>query len=136
MKPLDAETLEHQVQVSESVLARLFFVVKLPDGARAADVDVAGLERRIAAATRSWDDEFNAVADELPAQERGVEFGEAYESVFDPAVAVEDLRLPNAPPPPARAAPPPRRRLPSRSARRLVSARNDLRRTSNDAARR
>lgn len=96
MDALDAETLEHQVQVSESVLARLFFVVKLPDGARAADVDVAGLERRIAAATRSWDDEFNAVADELPAQERGVEFGEAYESVFDPAVAVEDLRLANA----------------------------------------
>ncbi|WP_157754753.1 NAD-glutamate dehydrogenase [Nigerium massiliense] len=95
LEALGGETLEYQVQVSESVLARLFFVVKLPDGAVVPDVDVVDLERRVNAATRSWDDDFNEAADELPAQERGVEFGEAYEAVFSAQTALADLQLAN-----------------------------------------
>ena len=93
---LGGESLEYTSQVSESVLVRLFYVVKLPEGAPAAGmVEVRSLERSIETATRTWEDDFSDAAQELSSEERGVEFGEAYEAAFPAAVAVSDLRLAN-----------------------------------------
>ncbi len=93
---LGGVSVEHQARVSESVLARLFFVVKRPDDdPLAGDVDIADLQRRIEAAARSWDDEFDAAAAELPSEARGVEFGDAYKEEYSADVGVRDLGLAN-----------------------------------------
>ena len=93
---LGGESLEYTSLVSESVLARLFYVVKRPDADPATvDVDVRALERRIESATRTWEDDFNDAVQGLSSEERGVEFGEAYEADFPAEVAVADLKLAN-----------------------------------------
>ena len=91
---LGGEELEYTTLVSESVLIRLFFVVRL--GADApADPDAELIAREIAAASRSWDDDFVALVDALPSEQRGVEFSEAYTADYPPEVAVADLALAN-----------------------------------------
>lgn len=86
--------LDFTTLVSESVLTRLFFVVRLaPDAPAAPDADLIASE--LAAATRSWEDDFVALVDELPSEQRGVEFSEAYTADYPPAVAVADLTLAN-----------------------------------------
>ncbi len=86
--------LEFTTLVSESVLTRLFFVVRLgPDAP--ADPDEERIAERVAAATRSWADEFVALVENLPSEQRGVEFSEAYTADYPPRVAVADLALAN-----------------------------------------
>ena len=95
-RALGAESLEYQASVTESVLARLFMVVKLPNGADAPAYDVAALERELSEATRNWSDRFRDAADaELAAEERGIEFDEAYQAAFTAHQALADLRLAN-----------------------------------------
>ncbi|WP_432495207.1 NAD-glutamate dehydrogenase [Kineococcus gypseus] len=53
----DGGSVEHTLQVSESVLARLHVVVRARPGEELPDVDVAALEARVARAARSWDDD-------------------------------------------------------------------------------
>src|SRR3712207_9520475 len=48
----------YTARVSESVLARLHFVVRMPLGEAMGEVDVRALERELTLATRSWTDEF------------------------------------------------------------------------------
>lgn len=95
LESLGGESLEYQATVTESVLARLFFVVRLPEGAPVPSFDVEALERRLAEVSRSWDDRFNDEASTLDSEERGVEFGEGYEAVFTPRQARQDLLLAN-----------------------------------------
>lgn len=91
---LGGEELEYSTLVSESVLIRLFFVVRLgPDAPAGPDAErIAG---EISAATRSWEDDFVALVDALPSEQRGVEFSEAYTADYPPEVAVADLALAN-----------------------------------------
>ena len=56
--PSTGTSVDYTALVSESVLARLHFVVRTDPGARVADVDPAEVEARLVAATRSWDDDF------------------------------------------------------------------------------
>lgn len=93
---LGGESIEFRALVNESSMARLLLIVKRPDGAPEPEIDLAAIEAEVAQASRSWDDDFNDVADALPAEERGVEFGEAYESAYTAKQAVADLRLANA----------------------------------------
>ena len=96
LEEFGGESLEHQAQVSEGVLARLFFVVKRPDDAGPAlPVDVAKLQQRIEGVTRSWDDDFDRAAMHLASEDRGVEFSDAYEEEYPAATAVADLELAN-----------------------------------------
>ena len=86
--------LEFTTLVSESVLTRLFFVVRLrPDAPT--DVDAGRIANEAAAATRSWEDNFIALVEALPSEQRGVEFSEAYTADYPPAVAVADLTMAN-----------------------------------------
>ena len=95
-----AESVDYTTRVSESVLARLHFVVRVPSGAEVPDVDVAELQRRLVEATRTWDED---LADALRADVGEEEaariqhgwagaFPEAYKEDFPARVAVGDLR--------------------------------------------
>ena len=54
----DAVNVDYTARVSESVLARLHFVVRVASGTRIPDVDATEIEQRLLEATRSWDDDF------------------------------------------------------------------------------
>ncbi|HVD19112.1 MAG TPA: NAD-glutamate dehydrogenase [Propionibacteriaceae bacterium] len=58
MSALGGSSIGYTVRVTESVLARLHFVVRMPVGKILAEIDVRSLERELTLATRSWDDEF------------------------------------------------------------------------------
>ncbi len=92
LEELGGLTLDHQVHLTESIMARLFFVVRVPGTAKAKALDVAALEARIAAVCRTWEDEFNEAAAGMASQERGVEFSESYQADYTAAEAVRDLR--------------------------------------------
>jgi glutamate dehydrogenase len=86
-------------RVSESVLARLHFVIRMPVGVDVPKLDPAALEAQLVAATRSWDDDFAAVATEVVGEaaasrmvrEWGSGFPEAYREDVTPRAAVDDL---------------------------------------------
>ncbi|WP_375432443.1 NAD-glutamate dehydrogenase [uncultured Friedmanniella sp.] len=99
LRRLGGATIDYTARVTESVLARLHFVTRMPVGSPLGAVDVAALERELTATTRSWDDEF---ADQLVAadgvtdgaERLGVMAGalpESYKEDYDPAQAVADL---------------------------------------------
>ena len=93
------ETIDNTTRVSESTLARLHFVVRMPSGVDIPDVDEAALERRVIDATRTWDEDLS----EALSASRGVDEGartmaayakalpEAYKEDFDVETAVADL---------------------------------------------
>ncbi|MDR1711021.1 MAG: NAD-glutamate dehydrogenase, partial [Propionibacteriaceae bacterium] len=91
---LGGESCEHNARVSEAVLARLFFVVKLKSDAPT-EVDAEELAAAVEAAAASWDDQVAAGLEDQPAQMRGVEFGEAYQAAYSPDTALDDLRVAN-----------------------------------------
>src|SRR3954447_2121617 len=96
----EASNVDYSARVSESVLARLHFVVRLASGARLPDVDRDELEARLVEATRSWDEDLaDALSSDLGEEEAarllrswGRGFPEAYKEDFPGRVAVADLR--------------------------------------------
>ncbi|MGT3784141.1 hypothetical protein ACVTE8_16440, partial [Staphylococcus aureus] len=76
--------------ISESVLTRLFFVIRIADDAPT-DPDLEAITSEVAQAALSWADKFAERAATLPAEQRGVEFSDAYRADYPPAVAVADL---------------------------------------------
>ena len=56
-----AVSIDYTARVSESILARLHFVVRVPIGTPLPSVDVGALQYELAQATRSWDDDFSDV---------------------------------------------------------------------------
>jgi glutamate dehydrogenase len=58
VRALGGISVEYTARVTESVLARLHLVVRMPVGNAVGEVDVRSLERELTLATRSWDDEF------------------------------------------------------------------------------
>jgi glutamate dehydrogenase len=95
----EAQNVEFTVRLTESVLARLHFVVRAEPGRSVPDTDVRALEQRLVAAARSWDDDFG---DALRAAVGGREasrllrtfsdpFPEGYQADTAPADAVVDL---------------------------------------------
>ncbi len=94
------ETVDYSALVSESVLARLHFVVRMPRGSEVPDVDTDELEERLAAATRDWVDDFARAVLEQCGEEGsarllrryGPAFPEGYKEVFPARTAVADLR--------------------------------------------
>jgi glutamate dehydrogenase len=93
---LGGGSIDYTTRVSESVLARLHFVVRMPERQTIGDVDVAELERRLSDAVRSWDDDFAALVDAAPGAERLIRIArtlpEGYKEDFTPAQGIADLR--------------------------------------------
>jgi glutamate dehydrogenase len=95
----DANRVEYTTLVSDSVLARLHFVVRRADAAPLAEADHAELERQLAEAIRSWSDDLAdtlaiEVGDEEAARLLGVygeAFPQAYQEDYPADVAVADL---------------------------------------------
>lgn len=93
-------SVDSRVSLTDSSLARLHFLVRIPTQTPVPQVDAALLQERINTATRQWNDEF---ADALVAQvgeeqaarlhqEFGDPFGQAYKESFDPRAAVTDMQ--------------------------------------------
>ncbi|HET6757907.1 MAG TPA: NAD-glutamate dehydrogenase domain-containing protein, partial [Propionibacteriaceae bacterium] len=92
---LGGASIEYTARVTESVLARLHFVVRMPVGQVMGEVDVHALERELTLATRSWDDEF---ADLIVNMEDAGRFAtlvrglpEGYKEDYTPKQAVKDI---------------------------------------------
>jgi glutamate dehydrogenase len=84
-----AFSLESQVHIAQSNLARLHVVARVPPGA-AGRLDPALLEVKIAAAVRSWSDEFKAALLAGHEEALALELYEKYAGVF-PAAYTEDF---------------------------------------------
>ncbi len=96
---LGGESVEFTARVNESSTARVHFVVHPPKGGQIGDIDTSDIERRLAAASRSWRDDFTAAVIGEYGDERGSRLGrsylesfpEAYKEDFSPATASADL---------------------------------------------
>jgi glutamate dehydrogenase len=92
--------IDYTTRVSESVLARLHFVIRVEPGVPLPDVDAAELEALLVEATRSWDEDLaDATRAEAGEEEAarllrtwGRAFPEAYKEHFPARVAIADLR--------------------------------------------
>lgn len=89
---------DYTALVTESVLARIHYVVQVEDHADITNVDIREIERRVAAATQTWDERWAAVlvADLGEVEARPIidmfaeAFPEAYKEDFDSDEAVAD----------------------------------------------
>ena len=93
-------SVDYTTRVSESVLARLHFVVRVAAGEVIPVVDEKDLQQRLIDATRTWDEDLNDAARSEYGEEAGARliglygraFPEAYKEDFTPRVGVVDLR--------------------------------------------
>ncbi|HET7517488.1 MAG TPA: NAD-glutamate dehydrogenase, partial [Actinomycetes bacterium] len=85
---------DFQVWLSESVLARLHFIIRLRPGAMPS-YEAKELEAKLATVTRSWNDELHALLLELHGEEEGNALFSAYGEAFPPAY-VDDFPPRNA----------------------------------------
>jgi glutamate dehydrogenase len=89
---------EYQVQVSESTLARIHFIVRLPDGLKD-DIDLSTIEARLIETARSWTDGLREALIDTHGEEEGNRlFGNygsafpiAYQEVVPARAAVPDV---------------------------------------------
>lgn len=94
----DGSSVDYTARVSESTLARLHFVIRVPPGQGLPAVDAAQVEAAVAEAARSWQDEFTAElvtrvgeADSGPVLRAYAKaFPEAYKEAFGPGRGVND----------------------------------------------
>ncbi len=98
MQALNGQTAEFNVQFTESVLARVHFIIRTqPD--HVPDYDIVELEDRLAAAMLSWDDELELALLEHCGEGAGIilirkygsAFSSAYRDDFIPRTAVLDI---------------------------------------------
>ena len=93
-------SVDYTTRVSESVLARLHFVVRVAPGDVIPAVDEEDLQQRLIDATRTWEEGLGEVARSEHGEEAGARliglygraFPESYKQDFSPRVGVVDLR--------------------------------------------
>jgi glutamate dehydrogenase len=76
--------LDWTLQLSESVLARVLYIVHCPDGVPE-HYDVAEIEARLTTATRAWTDDLRATLIDTKGEDLGVKLFRRYEAAFPPA---------------------------------------------------
>lgn len=94
-----AEESEFTTQFTESVLVRVYFVLRV-DPSQSIEVDVSEIEEQIVQATLAWQDrlrlklleEFGEERGEQTMRELGEGFSAGYRDDFDPRVAVLDIQ--------------------------------------------
>jgi glutamate dehydrogenase len=95
LRKLGGASIDYTARVTESVLARLHFVVRMPVGEAMDEIDVRELEKELTLATRSWNDEFaDQIADHDDTGRLATLVGalpEGYKEDYDPRQAVLDL---------------------------------------------
>jgi glutamate dehydrogenase len=90
LEAFDGVSIESAVEMSESSLARVHFIVRTPQGT-VPRVHVAAIERRIADAVRTWADRLRDELVERFGEEEGLALLQEYANVF-PAAYVEDVK--------------------------------------------
>jgi glutamate dehydrogenase len=95
MTRLGGASIDYTARVTESVLARLHFVVRMPMGEAMGEIDVRALEKDLTLATRSWNDEF---ADQIATAGNAGQLAslvgalpEGYKEDYAPKQAILDL---------------------------------------------
>jgi len=78
---LGGRETEYQVQVSESTLARIHFIVRMPDGLTS-DIDLTSIEAQLISAARSWSDSLREGLIETHGEEEGNRLFGAFGSAF------------------------------------------------------
>jgi glutamate dehydrogenase len=99
LQTFSAESADYTARVSESVLARLHYVVRGKAGQVMPEVDLEVLEARLIQATRTWDDDLADALHESVGEGESVElmkryrdaFPEAYKEDFPARLAVADI---------------------------------------------
>ena len=86
---LDGESLDFSVRLTESVLARLYFIIRMRAGHRP-EVDALELEGKLAEATRSWSDQLHGCLLDYFGEEQGNLLYGRYAEAF-PAAYREDF---------------------------------------------
>jgi len=99
---LNGTTVDYTTRVTESVLARLHFVVRIApgDASQPQVVDVAAIQAKLAKATRTWEEDLaDALVDTVGEEHAPLllkwyadAFPEAYKEDFPATTAVADLR--------------------------------------------
>jgi glutamate dehydrogenase len=84
------ESIESAVEMSESNLARVHFIVRTPQGT-VPQVNVGAIERRVADAVRTWPDYLRAELVQRFGEENGLAMLREYAEIF-PAAYLEDVR--------------------------------------------
>ncbi len=80
----NGESVDYNIRLSESVLARLHYVIHTRPGAALPDYDVGEIEEQLVEVTRSWvDDLFVALVEQL-GEEQGTELFASYRDAFPP----------------------------------------------------
>ncbi len=98
---IGAETVTYAAYVTESVLARVHFVVRMKQGETVGEYDAELVEQKVVEATRAWADDFTAAlhakggdgAVTQLARKYADAFPEAYKEDFDARVAVNDVTV-------------------------------------------
>ncbi|MEV5408030.1 NAD-glutamate dehydrogenase [Thermopolyspora sp. NPDC052614] len=100
---LGGTSVDYSTMIGESPLARVHLVIRGERGRPLSDagLDIEELERRLAAVTRTWEDDLAVAIGELCPQEHapelvrryGAAFPEAYKADFPPDAAVADLQV-------------------------------------------
>jgi glutamate dehydrogenase len=96
---LHGASVDYSATIGDSALARLYVVVRGAPGRPVPQVDVAALERKLAAAVRSWDEDLTAEATLVLGEERarelldrfGASIPETYKADVTAVDAVDDL---------------------------------------------
>ncbi|MGH8870019.1 MAG: NAD-glutamate dehydrogenase [Actinomycetes bacterium] len=90
LNEIGGEAVDYTARVSESVLARLHFVVRVPPGRPLPDLEVTDIETKLAEATRSWADDFTDALLDQCGEEEAARLGKRYAQAF-PAAYKEDF---------------------------------------------
>jgi glutamate dehydrogenase len=96
---LHGVSVDYSAMVGDSALARLYVVIRAERGRPVPQVDGAALERKLAAAVRSWDEDLSAEASRQLGEERartllnlcGASIPETYKADVSVPDAVDDL---------------------------------------------
>src|SRR5918993_223680 len=83
LKAFDGENVEFNVRLSESVLARIHFIIYTKPG-DTPEYDEEEIERRIVETTRSWTDNLYDAMIEQCGEEQGIELFRKYRDAFSP----------------------------------------------------
>ncbi len=95
LRQLGGVGVDYSARVTESVLARLHFVLRRSASRPLGEIDVRGLEKELTLATRSWDDAFADLVTASEPAERLSQLAralpESYKEDYAPAQALDDL---------------------------------------------
>lgn len=100
LEAFNGTRVDYTARVSESVLARIHYVVHVDPSVETPLVDPRELEQQLTDATRSWEDDYQALLIENDASQLipiySSAFPESYKENFDAAVGVADTLVMNA----------------------------------------